>query len=86
MQKNPVGIDSFRIVIMRRALRGLGGHTLRADMYHAVMDAGSTGLAMAGIALASIGMYHMDFAAALVLGALLLFISAKPVPERSLSL
>lgn len=79
MRKNPVGIDSFRIVILRRALRGLGGHTMRADMYRAVMDAVSTGLAMAGIVLASIGMHHMYFAAALVPGVLLLFISAKPV-------
>jgi len=43
----------------------MGGATLKADFYHAFMDLGSTLVAIAGIALASYGLYYGDFVAAL---------------------
>lgn len=81
-----VGVDVFRIVLLRRAARDIGGQTLRADLYHAAMDLGSTGVAIAGIALASWGIYSGDFAAALVLGLLLAALSVKLVYRSALDL
>lgn len=81
-----IGIDFFRIAILRKALKGLGGHTLRADLYHAFMDAGSTMVAIIGIILASLGFYYMDFVAALVLGVLLVIISVKLIQKTALDL
>ena len=50
-------IDFFRIYILRRGLKGLGGHTLAADLQHALMDMASTVVAILGIALAAYGLY-----------------------------
>ena len=72
-------VAAFRIAIVGRAVRRAGGRALRAELYHAVMDAGSTGLAMAGVALSAHGIVHGDFAAALGLGALLAALSVRLV-------
>ena len=74
-----IGIDVFRILLLRRSIRRMGGSTLRADFYHAFMDLGSTLVAIAGIVLASYGFYSGDFAAALVLGGLLAALSIRLV-------
>lgn len=74
-----LAVAAFRIAIVGRAVRRAGGAALRAELYHAMMDAGSTGLAMAGVALSAHGHAHGDFAAALALGALLAALSARLV-------
>lgn len=74
-----MAVAAFRIAIVGRAVRRAGGRALRAELYHAVMDAGSTGLAMAGVALSAHGIAHGDFAAALALGALLAALSVRLV-------
>lgn len=81
-----VGIDVFRVYILRRALEGLGGHTLKADLHHAFMDMGSTVVAIVGIVVASVGLYFVDLGAALVLGVLLAFVSVKLVYRTALEL
>ena len=74
-----LAVAAFRIAIVGRAVRRAGGAALRAELYHAFMDAGSTGLAMAGVALSASGFAYGDFAAALALGALLAALSVRLV-------
>lgn len=74
-----LAVAAFRIAIVGRAVRRAGGSALRAELYHAFMDAGSTGLAMAGVALSARGFAYGDFAAALALGALLAALSVRLV-------
>ncbi|RNJ80667.1 MAG: cation transporter [Nitrosopumilus sp. B06] len=81
-----IGVDVFRIIILGRSVRKAGGLTVRADFYHALMDLGSTVIAIAGIILVSYGFYQGDFAAALVLGALLVVLSVKLVYRAALDL
>ena len=37
-----IGIDFFRIILLRKSIKAIGGTTLKADFYHAFMDLGST--------------------------------------------
>ena len=78
--------DAFRIAILGRAARRTGAATVRADLYHAAAGLGATAVAMAGIALATGGFPHGDLAAALVLGALLMALSAGLVRRTALDL
>lgn len=80
-------IDFFRIYILRRGIKGFGGHTLKADLQHAFMDMLSTLLAIAGIILAALGgFYFIDLSAAIVLGSLLCIVSVKLVYKAALDL
>ncbi len=81
-----IGVDVFRIVLLRRSIKKIGGTTLKADFYHAFMDLGSTLLAIAGIALASVGFFQGDFIAALVLGGLLVALSIKLIHRTAMDL
>ena len=81
-----IGIDFFRIIILRRSIKKIGGATLKADFYHAFMDLGSTIVAIAGIILVSYGLYFGDFVAALILGILLAILSVKLVYKTALDL
>ena len=81
-----MGVDAFRVVLLRRSAARAGGAALRADLYHAAMDLGSTGLAIAGVALASSGAAGADSVAALALAALLAALSVKLVWRASLEL
>jgi len=81
-----IGIDIFRLILLRRSIKKIGGATLKADFYHAFMDLGSTLVAIVGIALASYGMYYGDFVAALVLGVLLAILSVKLIYKTALDL
>jgi len=72
-----IGIDIFRIFLLKKSIKKIGGTTLKADFYHAFMDLGSTLVAIIGIILVSYGFYNGDFIAALVLGGLLAFLSLK---------
>jgi cation diffusion facilitator family transporter len=81
-----IGIDFFRIILLRRAIKKIGGATLKADFYHAFMDLGSTVIAIAGIVLISYGFYYGDFVAALILGGLLAVLSVKLIYKTALDL
>ncbi|QUC65721.1 cation diffusion facilitator family transporter [Nitrosopumilus sp. K4] len=74
-----IGIDIFRIALLRRSIKRIGGSTLKADFYHAFMDLGSTGVAIGGIVFAMYGFYSGDFIAALILGVVLAILSIKLV-------
>jgi len=81
-----IGIDIFRLILLRRSIKKIGGATLKADFYHAFMDLGSTLVAIVGIVLAAYGMYYGDFVAALVLGGLLAVLSIKLIYKTALDL
>ncbi|KER06398.1 Cation-efflux pump FieF protein [Marine Group I thaumarchaeote SCGC AAA799-E16] len=81
-----IGIDIFRIILLKRSIQKIGGTTLKADFYHAFMDLGSTLVAIIGIVLVSYGLYHGDFVAALILGGLLAVLSIKLVYKTALDL
>jgi cation diffusion facilitator family transporter len=81
-----IGIDIFRIILLRKSIRKIGGTTLKADFYHAFMDLGSTIIAIVGIILVSYGFYNGDFFAALILGVFLAFLSIKLIYKTALDL
>ncbi len=81
-----IGIDFFRIIILRKSIKAIGGTTLKADFYHAIMDLGSTTVAIIGIILVTYGIYFGDFVAALILGGLLAVLSIKLVYKTALDL
>ena len=81
-----IGIDFFRIILLKRSIKKIGGATLKADFYHAFMDLGSTAVAIVGIILVSYGLYFGDFVAALILGVLLAALSVKLVYKTALDL
>ena len=67
-------------------LKKIGGTTLKADFYHAIMDLGSTLVAIIGIVFVTYGFYHADFVAALVLGVLLSALSLKLIYRTAMEL
>jgi cation diffusion facilitator family transporter len=81
-----IGIDIFRIIILRKSIKKIGGTTLRADFYHAFMDLGTTIIAILGIVLISYGFYNGDFVAALILGVVLAILSLKLIHKTALDL
>lgn len=81
-----IGIDIFRILLLRRSVRESGGTIVKADYYHAVMDLGSTMVAILGVVLVSYGLYQGDFAAALVLGGMLAALSIKLIHKTAMEL
>jgi cation diffusion facilitator family transporter len=82
-----LGTDGVRITILGRALKKVeGSTTLRADLYHAFMDMGSTMVAIIGILLVAIGFNQGDIIAALVLGTLLVILSLKLIHKTALEL
>ncbi|MFZ9005671.1 MAG: cation-efflux pump [Nitrosopumilaceae archaeon] len=78
-----IGVDIFRIIILRKSISKIGGTTLKADFYHALMDLGSTLVAIAGIVLVTYGFYSGDFIAALILGGVLAVLSLKLIYKTS---
>ena len=78
-----IGVDVFRIIILRKSISKIGGTTLKADFYHALMDLGSTLVAIAGIVLVTYGFYSGDFIAALILGGVLAVLSLKLIYRTS---
>ncbi|MBA4453591.1 MAG: cation transporter, partial [Nitrosopumilaceae archaeon] len=81
-----IGIDFFRIILLRKSIKAIGGTTLKADFYHAFMDLGSTSVAIIGIILVTYGIYFGDFVAALILGGLLAVLSIKLIYKTALDL
>ena len=78
-----IGVDIFRIVILKKSISKIGGTTLKADFYHAFMDLGSTLVAIIGIVLVTYGFYSGDFIAALILGGVLAILSLKLIYKTS---
>ena len=60
-----IGIDFFRIILLRKSIKAIGGTTLKADFYHAFMDLGSTSVAIIGIILVTYGIYFGRFCCSL---------------------
>ena len=82
-----LGTDGIRITILSKALKKVeGSTTLRADLYHAFMDMGSTLVAIIGILLVAVGFNQGDIIAALVLGTLLVVLSARLIHRTALEL
>lgn len=82
-----LGTDGVRITILGRALKKVeGSTTLRADLYHAFMDMGSTLVAIIGILLVAVGFNQGDILAALVLGSLLVILSLRLIHKTALEL
>ncbi len=81
-----IGVDVFRIIILRKAIKKIGGATLKADFYHAFMDFGSTMIVIIGIVLVSYGFYFGDFVAALILGVFLAILSLKLIYTTAMDL
>ena len=81
-----IGVDIFRIILLRKSIKKIGGATLKADFYHAVMDLGSTMVAIIGIFFVTLGFYQSDFLAALVLGVLLAYLSLKLIYRTAMDL
>ena len=81
-----IGIDIFRIVLLQKSIKKIGGSTLKADFYHAFMDLGSTVIAIVGIVLVTYGFYNGDFVAALILGVLLVILSLRLIHKTALDL
>ena len=78
-----IGVDIFRIIILKKSISKIGGTTLKADFYHAFMDLGSTLVAIIGIVLVTYGFYSGDFIAALILGGVLAILSLKLIYKTS---
>lgn len=78
-----IGVDIFRIVLLKKTIAKIGGETLKADFYHAFMDLGSTTVAIVGIILVTRGFYNGDFIAALILGVLLAYLSLRLIYKTS---
>jgi len=81
-----IGVDIFRLSLLRKSIKKMGGDTLKADFYHAFMDLGSTLVAIVGIVLVTYGVYFGDFVAALILGILLVILSIKLIYKTALDL
>jgi len=81
-----IGIDIFRIILLQKSIKKIGGSTLKADFYHAFMDLGSTIIAIVGIVLVTYGFYNGDFIAALILGVLLVILSLRLIHKTALDL
>jgi len=81
-----IGIDIFRVIILRRSIKKIGGTILKTDFYHAFMDLGTTVIAIAGIVLVSYGFRNGDFVAALILGIVLAILSIKLIHKTALDL
>ncbi len=71
-------VDLFRMFIFRPALRS-GSTTIRVGFYHALLDVGSTLIALLGFLLTICGIFYWDSLASLILSSSLIFISFRLV-------
>ena len=80
-----MGIDILRMSILILALR-TGSLSVKADLYHATADFGSTALVFIALGLASLGYPSGDTAVSIVLAILLAYLSLRLVHASSLDL
>ncbi len=71
-------IDVFRMFIFRPAL-GSGDSAVKVGFYHALLDVGSTLIALLGFLLATYGIFYWDSLASLMLSSSLILISFRLV-------
>jgi cation diffusion facilitator family transporter len=78
-------IDFFRVGTFRKALESKSS-TLKAGLYHAVADLGSTVIALLGFGLATYGFYSGDAIASIVLSLLLMYLSVGLIRSSGMEL
>jgi len=78
-------IDFFRVGTFRRAVESRSS-TLKAGLYHAVADLGSTVIALLGFGLATQGFYRGDSTASIILSILLAYLSVKLIWSNGMEL
>jgi len=78
-------IDFFRVRTFREAMES-ESYTLKAGLYHAVADLGSTVIALLGFGLATLGFSLGDSLASMVLSLLLTYLSVKLVWRSGMEL
>ena len=86
-----LGIDGFRIVVLRRAIKKTGSlvsssTTLKADFYHAFADLASTSVALVGLWLVTTGFTYGDSIAAIILGGFLSYLSIRFAYQNAIEL
>ena len=81
-----LAIDGLRIFVLNASLKGGESVTVKADLFHALSDFSSTLVALAGFAFASLNIFVGDTFAALILCALIFYLSLKMVYRTSLDL
>ena len=81
-----MAVDIFRIILLSRAEKRTGSSTIKADLYHSIADFASTAVALAGLWIASTGFVQGDSIAAIVLGAVLSYLSVKFVYRNATEL
>ncbi len=78
-----IGVETFKVFLLRKAIRGFGGDAFKADLQHTFMDIAATTLTIASIPLTIFGFYFMDATVSMILGAFLVAISANIVYKAS---
>jgi cation diffusion facilitator family transporter len=78
-------IDFFRVGTFRKALESKSS-TLKAGLYHAIADLGSTVIALLGFGLATYGFYSGDAVASMVLSLLLIYLSVGLIRSSGMEL
>jgi cation diffusion facilitator family transporter len=78
-------IDFFRVGIFSRAIQQESS-TVKVGFYHAIADLASTIIALLGFGLATQGIYYGDAAASIILGAMLIYLSAKSLWSSGMEL
>jgi cation diffusion facilitator family transporter len=78
-------IDFFRVGTFRKAAESRSS-TLKAGLYHAIADLGSTVIALLGFGLATQGFYRGDSAASIILSALLAYLSVRLIWNNGMEL
>lgn len=81
-----LSIDGLRIFVLQTSLKGEESATVRADLLHALSDLSSTFIALLGFVSASLNLFIGDTLAALILCALIFYLSLKMVYRAGLDL
>jgi cation diffusion facilitator family transporter len=81
-----MAVDTFRIMLLSRAEKRTGSATIKADLYHSIADFASTAVALAGLWIASAGFVQGDSIAAIILGAVLSYLSVRFVYRNATEL
>ena len=81
-----LAIDGLRIFILHNSLKEDESATVRVDLFHALSDLSSTFVALIGFASASLNIFVGDTLAALVLCALIFYLSIKMIYRTALDL
>jgi len=78
-------VDFFRVGTFRKAAKSESS-TLKAGLYHALADLGSTAIALVGFGLATQGFYSGDSVASMILSVLLVYLSVRLIWSSGMEL